>query len=133
MSRSRRVLVLCIAAVCLSGGVADAHTVHHRTSLGIGRRPLGAVQPGTDVRFKGRLRSQTAACRGESVIKLVRIGVGVVATTVTGPGGRYSFNRTVRHTARWKVRFNGKVLNGTHPHNHTCRGSASRRVRVLVR
>jgi hypothetical protein len=132
MSRSRRVLVLCIAAVCLSGGVADAHTVHHRTNLGIGRRPHGAVQSGTDVTFKGRLRSKTQACKGESTIKLIRIGVGVVATTVTGPGGRYSFNRTMHRTARFRTRFNGKVLNGTHPHNHTCRGSQSGRIKVVV-
>jgi hypothetical protein len=132
MMRGRRVLVLGIAAVVLSGGVAEAHTVHHNTTLGINRTPHGVVQPGTVVTFKGKLRSQAASCRDGSTIELIRVGFGVVDTTTTGPTGRYSFQRLVNETHRWRTFFPGKVITAVHPHNHTCREDASKTIRVKV-
>jgi hypothetical protein len=132
MTRGRRVLVLGIAALFLSGGVARAHTVHHPTRLGLNRTPHGILQPGTIVTFKGKLRSQAASCREDSTIQLIRDGFGVVETTTTGPRGRYSFNRIVNETSRWRTNFPGKVITGVHPHNHTCIADLSNRVRVRV-
>jgi hypothetical protein len=132
MSLSRRVLVLSITAALLSAGVAQAHTVRNGTKLGLHRRPQGVVDPGTVVTFRGKLQSQTAACRQGSVVKLIKVGLGVIGSTTTRPSGRYSFRKVVNNSSWYITRFSGKVLNGTHPHNHTCKSDTSNRIRVRV-
>ena len=113
-------------------GTAFAHSVTFQTSLSIHRSPRGAIERGTNVGIFGALRSGKKACTTNSVVKLIQVGKGVVARDRTGARGRYSFTRKIRHTHNWRTRFEGKVLNGVHPHNHVCASSASRKIRIPV-
>ena len=123
---------LALAASLILVGTALAHSVVYETNLSLGRSPSGTVGHGTTVTFSGRLSSASAKCQRRSRIKLVRVGVGVVARTRTDGSGDYSFQRKVSQTATWRTRFKGKVLNPVHPHNHVCGASASSKVRVPV-
>lgn len=113
-------------------GTALAHTVSYNTRLTLDRRPVGVISKGTVVTFFGKLQSVKDRCESNSVVKLVKIGTGVVARDRTGLRGGYSFVRTINNTARWKTRFDGKVLNAVHPHDHTCDASQSDPIRVRV-
>lgn len=134
MRTSRFSFLIALAAVgfLLLGGVAIAHTVSHPTSLSISRSPGGTVAPGTLVTFSGKLSSEKKACINDSKINVIKVGTGVVASRHTDATGHYEYRRPVWTTARWRVTFPGKVLNATHPHNHTCEASSSNSIRVTV-
>ena len=133
MGRSR-ILVAGMTLVLTVGltGLANAHTEAFPTSITMKVSPTPPVEKGTAVTFSGKLSSDRAGCVKQSTVNLIKVGTGDVATTTTNNRGRYSFTRHVRATARWKVRFPGKVLDAVHPHNHTCDASTSSRVRVRV-
>jgi hypothetical protein len=132
--RTSRVAFFVLITMVLSifGGVASAHTRSFETSLSIDRSPDGAVAPGTVVTFSGELSSGKKACITNSRIRLIQIGEGVVGRDRTDGQGRYLIRERVNETARFRVRYAGEVLNGTHPHSHVCEGSSSSRIRVRV-
>ncbi len=131
MKRSLRYLAVVLVAMLALTGVAVAHTISFPTSITVSRDPSGAVERGTTVRIFGKLSSDKRNCYRNSKIKLIRVGTGVIRTTRTDGRGRYEFFLTVRRTARYRVRFPGKVLNAVHPHLHTCEASsAGFRIRV---
>jgi len=125
------VLSAVVAAFLLSG-TALAHNVTFETHLSISRSPSGTVDPGTRITFSGKLTSPKDRCVSGMLIKLVKVGTGVVDKTRTNDHGRYRFERTVRQTSEWRTRFAGSVLNATHPHNHVCGASRSAKVEVSV-
>lgn len=126
------VAVVAVVTLVLSG-VAFAHTVVYPTSLSINRSPTGKIAPGHAVTFYGRLTSPKHRCVAFSRIDLIRVGVGVVGHRRTDGVGRYAIRHRVWVDSRWRTHFPGKVLNATHPHNHTCAGSYSRSIAVRVR
>lgn len=132
--RGLRVAFVFVTATALLalGDVASAHTRSFETNLSIDRRPDGAVAPGTVVRFSGELSSEKKKCINNSKIRLIQVGEGVVGGDKTDGQGRYLIRERVEETARFRVRYAGEVLNGTHPHNHTCEASKSNRIRVRV-
>lgn len=128
----RKLISASLGLVIALSGVAYAHPTEFPTDISVARSPRGAVAPGTTVHIYGKLSSPKRACIRRSTIQLIRVGKGVVATTVTTRRGRYAFDRRVWNTARWRVRFPGKVLNAVHPHSHTCEASsAGFRIRVV--
>lgn len=128
----RKVVSAALGLVIALGGVAYAHTVVYPTDITVKRSPSGAVERGTVVHIYGRLTSEKRKCFVRSKILLIKVGVGVVDRTRTGLHGRYAFDRKVRQTSRWRVRFPGKVLDSVHPHSHTCAASsAGFRIRVV--
>ena len=131
LPRKGRILVLGVAGVLLLSGIAQAHTVTYETSLSISASPSGILAPNTRVTFSGKLSSEKAACRRHSSVSLIKKGEGVVDTTKTDHG-KYKFRVKVNETAKWLVKFSGKVLNAVHPHNHVCGSSKSKRIRVRV-
>ncbi len=133
MRRSLRYLAVVLAATLALTGVALAHTISFPTSITVSRDPTGAVERGTTVRIFGKLSSEKRACYRHSKIQLIRVGTGVIRRTTTDGRGRYEFSLTVRRTARYRVRFPGKVLNAVHPHLHTCEASSSSSFRIPVR
>jgi hypothetical protein len=131
MRRLAPVLALSALFALLMPGVASAHTVEHDTSVTATRTPGGVVEPGTTVRIFGELSSPSQKCVTGSRVGLFRRGEGQIRTDVVGRRGRFSFQVDVSETTRFRVEFDGKVLNANHPHNHTCAPSAdSVRVRV---
>lgn len=129
----RGVLALLVSGtLVLAGpvGSVDAHTFtdNTRLTLNVSDRQ---VRRGDDVAFFGRLIAQHATCRNHRAVKLYR-NHRPVERTQTNSNGFYRFNRVLRRTATWQVRFGGFV-EGTHPHSHTCRKSGSRRISVTVR
>lgn len=128
----RKLISAALGLVIALSGVAYAHTVAYPTAISAKRSPSGAVERGTVVHIYGRLTSEKRQCFVRSRILLIKVGVGVVDRTRTDLRGRYAFDRKVRHTSRWRVRFPGKVLNAVHPHSHTCEASsAGFRIRVV--
>jgi hypothetical protein len=127
----RKILGAVLGLTVALSGVAYAETVVYPTEISVARRPTGAVSPGTVVHIYGKLSSEKLACIRNSKIQLIRVGKGVVARTATDLKGRYAFDRKVRNTSRWRVRFPGKVLNAVHPHNRTC-GASSAGFRIRV-
>jgi hypothetical protein len=110
---------------------AVAHQFEASTTLSMQRRPRGAVNPGTVVRFFGRLQSARARCERGKLIELVRVGRGVVGRDITDRDGDYVIRKAIRRTGDFYTRFPG-TAGGTHPHRHICFGSRSviRHVRV---
>jgi hypothetical protein len=102
------------------------------TSLSLRRRPGGRVDPGTGIRFLGRLSSDRPACRRFKVIKLIRVGDGVIDTDRTDRFGRYRFDRRVYRTRQFRTRFDG-TRKGVHPNIKVCLASRSRTVTVRIR
>lgn len=133
LSRIGRILVaMGVVGLLLLPAVAQAHSVTFDTSLSISKSPTGVVDPGTKVTFSGKLSSDHKACQRHSTIRLIKVGVGVVASTKTDRHGHYSISVKVHKTARWRASFPGRQLDTTHPHNHVCRASISRAIRVRV-
>lgn len=131
-ARTRTMAALALASLIAASGIAQAHTVEYPTDISVARRPAGAVERGTVVHIYGRLTSPKHACVVNSRIQLIKVGTGVVDRTRTDERGRYSFDRKVRRTSRWRVRFPGKILNAVHPHSHTCAASsAGFRIKVV--
>lgn len=102
------------------------------TSLSIHRRPSGRVDRGTEITILGRLSSDRPACRRFKLIKLVRVGHGVVDRDRTNRFGRYRFERRIRRTSRFFTRFDG-TRRGVHPNIRVCLASRSRTITVRVR
>jgi hypothetical protein len=102
------------------------------TSLSIRRRPRGRVDPGTLITIRGRLSSDRPACRRFKVIKLVRVGHGVVDRDRTNRFGRYRFERRIPRKRRFFTRFDG-TRRGVHPNIRVCLASRSRTIIVRVR
>jgi hypothetical protein len=128
--RIARYLVLTSVVVVLMPGVASAHTVEFDTDISATRRPGGLVESGTRVRIFGELSSPRRGCVTDSVVELHREGERI-RSEVVGSDGAFSFRVRVSRTTRFRVVFNGKILNADHPHNHTC-GPSSARVRVVT-
>ena len=127
-----RVSVLALVVLLAVEGIALAVSYTQPTSLSLGRRPIGTINPGTRVTFFGRLNSARPACERFKVIQLVRVGTGVVAMTRTNSLGRYRFERRIRRTGRFRTRFQG-TANGVHPNIKVCLASSSRTIIVRVR
>jgi hypothetical protein len=102
------------------------------TSLSIHRRPSGRVERGTEITILGRLSSDRRECRRHKVIKLIRVGHGVVALDTTNRFGRYRFERRIRRTQRFRTKFDG-TAKGVHPDIKVCLASTSRTITVRVR
>ena len=120
-----------IMLFALSGiGPAQAHDRIEPTSLTI-KVSDKSVDKGDKVTFKGKLKSDWKKCRANSKVKLVK-GSKVVASKTTSANGSYSFKQKIKKTANWRVKFSGKKVNVTHPHNHRCLGSQSKSIRVRV-
>ncbi len=130
--KTKSILALLVSATLLVGGSIEsvsAHTFTDTTSLTLNVSDRN-VRRGDDVAFFGRLIAQHATCRNHRTVKLYRNHHPVKATE-TNSNGFYRFNRVLRRTATWQVRFGGFV-GGTHPHSHTCRKSGSRRVTITL-
>lgn len=125
------VLAGVVAAFLLSG-TALAHDVTFNTRLSISRSPSGTVDPGTSITFSGKLRSPKGRCERSMLIKLIKVGKGIVDKTRTDDRGRYRFEPTVRRTSTWRTRFSGRALDATHPHSHVCEAATSKEVTVPV-
>jgi hypothetical protein len=131
MRRLVSFLVLLALPVILLPGLASAHTVSHDTSITATRSPGGVVEPGTRVRIFGELSSPAQRCVTGSRVELHRRGEGQIRAQTVGRSGNFSFRVRVSQTTRFRVVFDGKVLNANHPHNHSCeRSSDGVRVRV---
>ena len=102
------------------------------TSLSIHRRPSGAVRRGTEIEIRGRLSSDRRECRRHKVIKLIRVGDGVVKLDTTNRFGRYKFEQRIRRTQRFRTKFDG-TAKGVHPNIEVCLASRSRTITVRVR
>ncbi|MGH2679036.1 MAG: hypothetical protein ACRDG8_00905 [Actinomycetota bacterium] len=126
-----RVSVLALAVLLAVEGSALAAFIEP-TSLSIHRSPSGRVDPGTKITIRGRLSSDRRACRSHKVIKLVRVGVGVVELDITNRFGRYRFDRRIRRTQRFRTKFAG-TARGVHPDFKICLASTSRTIKVRVR
>ena len=131
-SNAIRVSVLALVVVLAVEGTALAASYTEPTRLSLGRRPTGLVDPGTKIRFFGRLNSPRPACERNKVIALIRVGRGVVALTRTNSLGRYRFQRRVSRTSRFRTRFQG-TARGVHPNIKVCLASTSRTITVRVR
>ena len=119
--------------VLLPVGIASAVTSVAHTNLTIQRKPSGHVAAGTAVTFSGKLHSSAKVCRSGQTIQLLKIGSGVVATTVTDAQGRYTFvAQTLNADSTFQATFAGSV-SGVHPDTRTCAGSASRVLEVDVK
>ena len=129
----KQMLTLLVSVTLLLTGsmeTAVAHQFSDRTRLTLNVSDR-SVQRGDTVTFSGRLIAKHRRCRAHRVVGLYRNGVKVDQTRTSGRGF-YSFKRKLFRTARWQVRFAGRV-SGTHPHSHTCRPSRSKKIRVVVR
>jgi hypothetical protein len=102
------------------------------TSLSIHRRPSGRLDPGTRITILGRLKSDRPACRRFKVIKLIKVGEGVVDRDRTNRFGRYEFHRRIWRTRQFFTRFDG-TRKGVHPNIRVCLASRSRTITVRVR
>jgi hypothetical protein len=131
MRRLAPYAVLPTLLLLLLPGVASAHSVSHDTSINATRRPTGVVEPGTEVRIFGELSSPRQACITRSSVELHRRGDRRIMVDIVGRAGRFSFRVRVSETTRFRVIFDGKVLNANHPHSHTCEASSAR-VRVTT-
>lgn len=126
---------LILAAVVVTGlsigGVASAHTESFPTNLSLAasERSVGA---GTVVRFTGVLDSPEPGCRASSRIELMQTDDGFQVSTMTRKDGSYSVTRLIRESGTFQAVFGGKVLDGVHPHNHTCAASVSNTVTITV-
>jgi hypothetical protein len=130
--RVKSILALLISGTLLIGGptgVAVAHDFTDDTTLTLNVTDRH-IDRGDEVGFSGHLIADHATCRNHRSIKLFRNG-DKVAQTQTNTHGFYSFHRTIFRTATWQTRFGGSV-GGTHPHNHTCLKSGSRRITIYV-
>jgi hypothetical protein len=107
---------------------AYAHTTTYATKVGIHASDT-RVSPGEQVRFSGHLRSPRAGCEAHSMVKLVKVGVGVRDRAKTNAEGRYVFEIGAPR-GDWRVRFPGKVLVARDPHDHTCVESRSQTLTV---
>jgi hypothetical protein len=66
------------------------------------------------------------------VIKLIRVGDGVIDRDRTNRFGRYEFKRRVWRTKMFRTRFDG-TRRGVHPDIRVCLASRSRTITVRVR
>ncbi|MEX0833648.1 MAG: hypothetical protein WD276_07235 [Actinomycetota bacterium] len=131
-SISARLILAALVATGLSiGGVASAHTESFPTSLSLSTSER-TVPPGTLVTFSGTLDSPESACRASSQIDLMQTDDGFQVKTMTKKNGSYSVTRLIKESGTFQAVFGGKVLNGVHPHSHTCEASASNTVTVTV-
>ena len=119
-----------VAVLAIEGSALAAFT--EPTSLSIHRSPSGAVQRGTKIEIRGRLSSDRRACRRNKVIKLIRVGDGVVKLDTTNRFGRYEFERRIRRTQRFRTKFDG-TAKGVHPDIKVCLASTSQTITVRVR
>lgn len=126
-----RASALALVALLAVEGSAFAAFIEP-TSLFIHRRPSGSVQQGTEITIRGRLSSDERSCRRHKVIRLVKIGEGVVDLDTTNRFGRYVFERRARRTQMFRTRFDG-TASGVHPDIEVCLASSSRRITVRVR
>jgi hypothetical protein len=123
--------VLALVVLLAVEGIALANYTEP-TSLSIRRSPKGRVDPGTMITIRGRLSSDRPACRRFKLIKLVRVGHGVVDVDRTNRFGRYRFERRIHRKRRFYTRFDG-TRRGVHPDIRVCLASRSRTITVRVR
>lgn len=128
--RFGRIVGSALVATVLVGGVSLADTTVG-TGLTIARTPTGTVDPGTVVNFHGYLTSPENKCVKRMKVKLIRIGQGVVGRDTTNRSGKYSIDKAVSSTGRYRTRFAGAVV-GTHPRTIVCEASASNAIKVRV-
>jgi hypothetical protein len=95
--------------------LAVAHEFVESSSISIGYRS-GA--------FRGKVSSPRAACRGSRLVKLVRRGVGVVASKQTTSTGRWSIRRPgAKGTYYASI---GRRVTASYGHSHDCKAARSR-------
>jgi hypothetical protein len=133
--RSRKVAAASLLLIVwvFSSGTASAATTFVHTSLTIHRKPGGVIAPGTAVTISGKLNSGRVDCRSGQTIQLIKLGTGVVATTVTNAKGKYTFvPQTVNTDSAYQTSFGG-APGGVHPNTFVCGGSISRILKVKVK
>ena len=109
------------------------------TSITLKVSPDKTVPAGTKITLSGKLQSDRAFCRNNSLLTLRAYGEtqdendpgGVVDTTTTTSGGQYKFKVVVTEQIRFRVWFRGKV-GGVHPDIKTCEKSRSKTVTIYV-
>ncbi|HEV8663386.1 MAG TPA: hypothetical protein VGT06_09655 [Candidatus Methylomirabilis sp.] len=131
-----KLLVVAFAGTALlatlGGSVpASAHEFEASRTITIHRRPRGVVDPGTRVRFFGRIISDRHSCENFELVELIRVGRGVVARDISDSEGNYSMRKRVFRTGRYFSRVI-TTISGRHPHRHVCLAAQSRTIRVRV-
>lgn len=126
-----------LSVLTVGSALADGFIATTRISIRV--KPDTTVPAGTEIVIKGKLRSDRAFCRNDSVVTLRAYGEsqdenfpgGVVDSMTTKDGGRYRFKVVVTEQIRFRVWFRGKV-GGVHPDINTCRKSRSKTVTIEV-
>ena len=129
---SRLALAVLTATTLLIGpvGPADAHVRTAKTSLSLKVNDK-SVHRGDRVVFTAHLKSKWKKCYSQRHVSLYRFGTKV-AQQGTNRHGIAKFRFKAKHTAKWYVRFKGRHW-GKHPHDHKCKPSQSRTIKVTVK
>ena len=132
----RRAAALAAAFTLFMVGTARADGFIDQTHILVHASPGTRVAPDTTVTISGELRADHAFCRIDTAVNLRMFGDhgtpgGLVDTTKTASGGRFSFTVAVTEQTRFRVWFRGKV-GGVHPDIKTCRKNRSRVVTIFM-
>ena len=126
------------ATLMLLGSVASAAPFTDQTSIKLHASET-RVDPGTKVKFTGKLKADHAFCRNDQKVVLRTYGEsngqsypgGVVDKTKTDQGGHYTFKVVINEQIRFRVWYGGRV-GGTHPDIKVCEKSRSKTVTIDV-
>jgi hypothetical protein len=120
--------------LALVPATSQAHVANIGTSLGIGKAPSGATNPGQKVIIFGRLKAAEQDCKEGQTVRLFRRRPGPdrqIGKDVTDADGEYGFVKRPGRDRRVYTRFEGAVET-SYGHSHTCLASRSRNLFINV-
>lgn len=134
MRRTAAITLVAVLAIFAFPLGAYAHVSTAGTSLRIKKVPGPPIDQGDKVLIFGKLKSPDANCKAGKEVRLFRKRPGPDrprGTDLTDAEGEYRFKLRPGRTLKLYTRFNGTV-DTSYGHSHTCQGSTSEVIRVIV-